>query len=133
MRSVKAIVIVMAAVIALGGLSFAGMDGKCDPMAKCQAKIEALKAASAAVQVSNPELAIGLNEIIAEKEQKLSAMNEMKAKCDAQKKVLRDAAATLQKTDPDLAETLWKMSMKKEQMKYGMKNCPMCKMGPQQS
>lgn len=128
MKSLKIIIIIaMLGVVAFSGLSFAMKSGHGDWQEKCQAELNGLKDAAAALEGSNPDLAKGLNDLISEKEKKMQEMAEMKNKYDAKKKLLRDSAAALQKTNPELAETLWDMSEKKHMGKMGPmgKMCPM--------
>jgi hypothetical protein len=133
MKTLRTVVVVALILVAFGGLSFAGKAESCKWQDKCQAEINDLKTAATTLQASDPELAAGLNTIIADKEQKLQEMATMKTKMEERKTVLRNSAAALQKTNPELANTLWEMSEHHRpmgKMGHGMKGCTMDKKGP---
>ncbi|MDD5422202.1 MAG: hypothetical protein WC592_03205 [Candidatus Omnitrophota bacterium] len=132
-----AVIAAILVAVVFGGISYAdqGRQGRHgDRQDKCQTELKDLKDAATALQQSNPDLAKGLNELVAENEKKMQEMADMKAKCEARTKLLRDSAASLQKANPELAETLWDMSKPRpmRKMGYGQKECPMRMMGPRE-
>lgn len=113
------IVVVFAMVVSLSGLAFAEMGhggykgGKIDKDAVA-AHITVLRDSAKALQVSNPALAKGLNDLADKKTEMMKKWKEWQNKREADIKLLKDSAAVLQPSNMVLAQELEKMSQMKQ-------------------
>jgi len=114
-RNVAIGIVLLAAVICISGVSFAG-EGyhKCkESMENEAAKIKLMEDSAAALQKSNPDLAKGLSDWAADETKEMQECKEYKAKHEAKIKILNDSALALENTNPDLAKGLKEMAEKK--------------------
>ena len=129
--------VVVGAMVFVSGVSFAETatstpvvttaaatnDVSAAKKAKHEARIKLLQDSSAALQATNPDLAMKLTDIVngqskekaeGSKEQVAKDSPEWKAKHDARVQLYKDAAAALQATRPDLAKGLMDMTVPKQ-------------------
>ena len=117
---------VLGIVVFLSGVSFAqtapavGKDLS-TRKAKHEARIKLLQDSAAALQATNPDLAIKLTDIVnGDTKEKMEASKlakgsaEWKAKREAKVQLYKDAATALQATRPDLAKGLMDMTVPKQ-------------------
>ncbi len=109
----------LAIVICLSSVSFAkeGCSACKEGKENEVSKVKLMKDSAAALQMSNPALAKGLNDWAADEGKEMQEWKEQKAKHAAKKKLLADSAAALEKTNPDLAKGLKEMVEKKHDSK----------------
>jgi len=119
--------LVVAAMIFVPGVSFAETatsattvnDVSVAKKAKQETRIKLLQDSAAALQATNPDLAMELTDIVngSNKEKLAKDSPEWKAKHDARVKLYKDAAEALQATRPDLAKGLMDMTVLKQKTK----------------
>lgn len=132
MKALRIVVIGLAVfgiVVFMSRVSFAqtepaaANDVSAAKKAKHEAKIKLLQDSAAALQATNPDLAMKLTDIVNEQSKEKAEGNkekvakdsaEWKAKHDARIQLYKDAATALQATHPDLAKGLMDMTVPKQ-------------------
>ena len=123
-RNVLFGLVMAGTIVFLSGVSFAQMAptaGK-DSSARTvrhEAKIKLLQDSATALQQTNPNLAMKLNDLVNEetnesKEKLAKDSPEWKAKHDARIQLFQQAASALQQSHPDLAKSLEEMTVLKQ-------------------